>query len=90
KEKFTEDGVEGVPGDLILCGVADEAVGISESDVRGGGPVALIIGDDMDSVVLPYSDAGVGGAEVDSDGGTVVSFSGGGHGNVSEEVKRKE
>ncbi|MCI90087.1 hypothetical protein A2U01_0111377, partial [Trifolium medium] len=59
--------------------VTDEAVGISESDVRGGGPVALVVGDDLDSVVLPDSDAGVGGAEVDSDGET-VSFSGG-HGN---------
>ncbi|MCI69710.1 hypothetical protein A2U01_0090973, partial [Trifolium medium] len=32
----TEDGVGGVPCDLALGGLTDQALRISESDVRGG------------------------------------------------------
>ncbi|PNX68856.1 hypothetical protein L195_g056396, partial [Trifolium pratense] len=62
----TEDGVGGVPGDLALGGLPDQAPRICESDVRGGGPVAIFVGDDFNTAVPPNSNAGVGGAEVDS------------------------
>jgi hypothetical protein len=63
---YTEDGVDGVPGDLDLGSIANEAFGVSESDVRRGGPVAVIVGDDLDTAMVPDSDARVGGAEVNS------------------------
>ena len=66
-----EDGVVGVHGGLRLGGVADETLGLGEGDVRGGRAVALVVGDDLDAVVLPDTDAGVGGAEVDAYGFSV-------------------
>ena len=64
---LTKDGVDGVHGDLVLRGIADEALGVGEGDVRRRGAVPLVVGDDLDAVVLPHADARVGGAEVDAD-----------------------
>ena len=63
-----EDGVDGVTGGLVLGGVSDEALFLSEGNVRGGGVEALIVSNDFDLVVLPDTDAGVGGAEINSNG----------------------
>mmetsp|Transcript_42660 Transcript_42660/g.102046 ORF Transcript_42660/g.102046 Transcript_42660/m.102046 type:complete len:244 (-) Transcript_42660:30-761(-) len=62
-----EHGVGGVHGDLVLGSISDETLGLIEGDIRGGGAVSLVIGDDLDTVVLPHSDARVGGSEVNSD-----------------------
>mmetsp|Transcript_25172 Transcript_25172/g.38994 ORF Transcript_25172/g.38994 Transcript_25172/m.38994 type:complete len:456 (-) Transcript_25172:222-1589(-) len=64
-----EDGVEGVSGGLVLGGVSDESLVLSEGDVGGGGVKTLVVGDDFDLVVHPHSDAGVGGSEINSDSG---------------------
>jgi len=62
-----EDSVGGVSGGLVLGRVTDETLLLSEGDVRGGGVDTLIVGDNFDLVVLPHTDARVGGSEIDSD-----------------------
>ena len=54
-----EDGVGGVHGDLVLCGVTDETLSVGEGHIRGSGTVTLIIGNDLNTVVLPDTDATV-------------------------------
>ena len=53
---LTEDGVDGVHGNLVLGGVADKPLGVGERDIRRRGAVALVVGDDLDTVVLPDTD----------------------------------
>ena len=57
-----EDRVEGVHGHLVLRRVADEALRLVERDVRRRRAVALVVRDDLYSVILPDADAGVGRA----------------------------
>jgi len=61
-----EDGVVGVHGDLVLGGITNESLRVVEGNVRRGGSVTLVVGNDFDSVVLPDSDTGVGGTEINS------------------------
>jgi hypothetical protein len=68
----TEDGVGGIHGDLVLGGVADEPLGVGEGDIGRRGAVPLVVGDDLDAVVLPHADARVGRAEVDTNGRTLA------------------
>merc|ERR1719160_2456402 len=63
-----EDGVLRVHGGLVLGRVADHALRLREGDERGRGAVALVVGDDLDAVVLPDADARVRGAEVNAHG----------------------
>ena len=65
-----EDGVGWVTGRLVLGGVTDEALLLGESNVGGGGVDTLIVGDNFSLLVLPHSDAGVGGSEINSDSGS--------------------
>jgi hypothetical protein len=74
-QELTENGVSGVHGDLVLCGVTDQTLGIGESHIRRRRSVPLVVSYDLDAVVLPYSDARVGRAEIYSDGGS-FSFTG--------------
>lgn len=62
-----EDGIDGVHRNLILRGVTDVTLGVGEGDIRGGGAITLVVGDDLDTVVLPGNDIRVGGSEIDSD-----------------------
>ena len=57
KTLSVEDSVGGVHGDLVLRGVSNETLAVGEGDVGGGGAVTLVVGDDFDTVVLPYTDA---------------------------------
>mmetsp|Transcript_122405 Transcript_122405/g.172264 ORF Transcript_122405/g.172264 Transcript_122405/m.172264 type:complete len:119 (-) Transcript_122405:72-428(-) len=64
-----EDSVFRVACNLVLCGIADQALGVREGHVGRGGPVALIVCDDLDAVVLPHADTAVRGAKIDTDCG---------------------
>ena len=61
-----EDGVVGVHGDLVLGGITNQTLGVGEGNEGWGGPVALVVGDDLNAIVLPDTDARVGGAQVDA------------------------
>ena len=63
-----EDSVGGVSGSLVLGGISNETLLLSEGDVRGGGVDTLVVGDNFNLVVLPHSYAGVSGSEINSDG----------------------
>lgn len=61
-----EDGIVGILGHLIFGWVSDESFCFCEGNIRWGGSVALIIGDDLNPIILPDSYTRVGGAQVDS------------------------
>jgi hypothetical protein len=44
---------------LIFGGIADETLVVGEGDIRGGGAVTLVVGDDLYTIVLPDTDAAV-------------------------------
>ena len=63
-----EDSIVGIFGYLVLGGISNEPLGLCEGNIGWGGPVSLIVGDDLNSVILPHSHTGVGSAQVDSNG----------------------
>jgi hypothetical protein len=62
-----EDCVMGVFGCLIFGSISDKSFGLCKGDIRWSGSVALIVGYDLDSVVLPYPYTRVGCTKIDSD-----------------------
>ena len=66
KSLGVENSVVGVHGDLVLGGITNESLRVVESNVGRSGSVSLVVGNDFDSVVLPDSDTGVGGTEINS------------------------
>jgi hypothetical protein len=62
-----EDGVMRIFGDLILGRVTDESFSLSEADVRWSCSISLIVYDDLNSVVLPHTHAGVGSTQINTD-----------------------
>lgn len=69
-----EDCVERIPGCLVLGSVANESLLISEGYVGGRSIQSLVIGHDLDLVVLPDAHARVRGAQIDSDSGFSSCF----------------
>ena len=61
-----EDCVGRVHGDLVLCGITDETLGVGEGNERGGGAVTLVVGDDLDTVITEDTHAGVRGTQIDT------------------------
>lgn len=52
-----EDSVLGVPGDLGFGGISDETLILGEGHVGGGGVKSLIVGDDLNFLVSPDTNA---------------------------------
>ncbi|KAM3693880.1 hypothetical protein ACJW31_07G018200 [Castanea mollissima] len=57
--KMTKDGVGGVPGDLHLRRITDQALHVSESNIRWRRPLSLIIYYYLYSFILPHCHARV-------------------------------
>lgn len=65
-----EDSVGRVHGDLVLCRVTDETLGVGEGNERGRRPVTLVVGDDFNAIITEDTHAGVCGSEIDTDSGS--------------------
>ena len=57
-------GSRGNQGDYTSKTHIQDALGVREGHVGRGGPVALIVCDDLDAVVLPHADTAVCGAKI--------------------------
>eukprot|EP01137_Pigoraptor_chileana_P033652 Opistho-2@24879 len=64
--------VLGIHGSLVLSGISDQTLRVRKGNIRGRSAVALVVGDDLDAVILPDTDARVGRAEIDADGSRVL------------------
>jgi hypothetical protein len=53
---LTKNGVDWVHGDLVLSSIAYQTLGVSEGNIRRRCSVALIVGYDFHSVMLPHTD----------------------------------
>lgn len=69
-----EDSVDGVSGSLVLSGITDKSFGFSESNIRRGGSVTLIVCNNFDSVVDEDTNAGVSSAQIDTDSEASFDF----------------
>ena len=49
----------GVHSSLVLGGITDETLALGEGDVRGGGTVTLVVGNNFNTVILPDTDTTV-------------------------------
>lgn len=67
KSLSIEDCVVGVLGSLIFSGITDQSFCLGEGDIGRSGSVSLIISNNLDSVILPYSNTGVGCSKINSD-----------------------
>lgn len=48
--------VVGVHSDLVFCGITDQTLGVGESDIGGCCAVTLVIGNDLNTIILPNTD----------------------------------
>jgi hypothetical protein len=55
-----KDSVGRVPSSLVLSSISNKSFFFCEGDIRGSGIISLIILNDFNLVIVPYSDTGVG------------------------------
>ena len=57
KSLRVEDSVPRVRRGPVLCGVSDETLDLGGCDIGGCCAVTLVVGDDLDTIILPDTDA---------------------------------
>jgi hypothetical protein len=57
-----EDCIVRVTGHLVLGGIANEALTVSEGDVRWRCAIALVVSNNLDFIIKPDPYTGVGGS----------------------------
>lgn len=62
-----EDGAARVGGELVLCGVTDEALLIVPCDPRRCNTVTLVVDENLDLAALHDTNARVGGSKINTD-----------------------
>mmetsp|Transcript_67676 Transcript_67676/g.94101 ORF Transcript_67676/g.94101 Transcript_67676/m.94101 type:complete len:341 (-) Transcript_67676:56-1078(-) len=68
-----KDGVGGIHGSLILGSISNQTLTVREANIGWGGPVALIIGNDLHTIILPHTNARIGGTQINSDSNSFSS-----------------
>jgi hypothetical protein len=63
-----ENSVYRISGSLVLGCVTDEALVVSEGDVRGGCVETLVICNNFNAVILPDTNARIRSSEINTDG----------------------
>nr|P41755.1 RecName: Full=NAD-specific glutamate dehydrogenase; Short=NAD-GDH [Achlya klebsiana]AAA17563.1 NAD-specific glutamate dehydrogenase [Achlya klebsiana] len=66
-----EHSVGRVHGNLVLSGITNKTFAVSESNVRWGGTVTLIVGNNFNTIVLPDTDTRISRTEIDTDGSSL-------------------
>lgn len=61
-----EDCVCRVHGNLVLCGITNETLGICEGNEGGCGSVSLVVGNDFDTIISVDTYTRVGGTKINS------------------------
>mmetsp|Transcript_28898 Transcript_28898/g.63711 ORF Transcript_28898/g.63711 Transcript_28898/m.63711 type:complete len:138 (-) Transcript_28898:56-469(-) len=72
-----EHCVDGVHGNLVLSSITNQTLSLSEGHVGRGGAVTLVICNDLNTVILPDTHAAVGGAQINTDGRSLLHHFGG-------------
>ena len=55
-------------GCLTLGGIANKSLSLREGDIGWGSTVTLVVGNDLHTIVLPNTNAGIGGTKIDTNG----------------------
>ena len=71
--------VGGIHRCLVLGGIANESFGIVEGHIGWGCAIALVIGNDFNTVILPDADTRIGCAQVNANGFAGDGCGRGGH-----------
>ena len=59
-ERREDSRVVWIHRNLVLRGITDETFGVRERYIGWGSPVTLVVGNDLNSIILPNADTAVG------------------------------
>ncbi len=66
-----EHGIDRIHGSLVLCGITDQALGLSERNTRRGGAVSMVVRNYLDTIVLHDADTRICSSQIDTNGGPI-------------------